>query len=143
MTLFIMSTCTCGQPLVKTPVKTLCLRTLSGTFAAFSKFHLNTSKSANIKVVHLFEGHTFHNWWHLRFGVEIGEILSQTQLLLFTSTMKTPTFRCSLCSNDWVKHHMAIVNVVEGNLLYDFGTQSFEVWFEFLELLAVKQTQTE
>jgi hypothetical protein len=75
--------------------------------------------------------------------VEIGEILSQTQLLLFTSAMKTPTFRCSLCSNGWVKHPMSIVNVVEGNLLYDFGTQSFEVWFEFLELLAVKQTQTE
>jgi hypothetical protein len=57
--------------------------------------------------------------------VEIGEILSQTQLLLFTGAMKIPTFRCSLCSNGWVKHPMAFVNVVERNLLYNFGIQSF------------------
>jgi hypothetical protein len=39
----------------------------------FSKIHLNTQKLANTKVVHLFEGHIFHNWWHLRFGAKNGE----------------------------------------------------------------------
>jgi hypothetical protein len=42
-----------------------------GTFAAFSKFHLNTSNSPNIEVVQFDEGHNFHVEWHLRFGVEM------------------------------------------------------------------------
>jgi hypothetical protein len=65
MTLLIKSTPTLGpslvKELVKTPVKPLCLWTSSKTFAAFSKFRLNTSKSANIKVVRCFEGHNFLN----------------------------------------------------------------------------------
>jgi hypothetical protein len=48
-------------------------RMSSRTFAAFSKFHLNTSKSTFMKVVHLFEGHNFRVDWHLQFWVEIGE----------------------------------------------------------------------
>jgi hypothetical protein len=43
------------------------------TFVAFSKFHLNTSKSPNVKVVYFVEGHNFHVEWHLRFGVEMRE----------------------------------------------------------------------
>jgi hypothetical protein len=73
MTLLIKSTPTCGQPLVKTPVKPLCLWTLSGTFATFSKFHLNTLVSPNIKVVQFFEGHNFAFGWHFKFWVEKGE----------------------------------------------------------------------
>jgi hypothetical protein len=45
----------------------------SRTFAAFSKFHLNTSKSTNMKVVQFVEGHNFHVDWHFKFWVEIGE----------------------------------------------------------------------
>jgi hypothetical protein len=56
---------TCGQTLVKDRVKTLVKpldpKTLPITFAVFSNFHLNTSKSANTKVIRLFKGHTFHN----------------------------------------------------------------------------------
>jgi hypothetical protein len=44
-----------------------------GTFAAFSKFHLNTSNSPNVKVVYFVGEHNFHVEWHLRFGVEIRE----------------------------------------------------------------------
>jgi hypothetical protein len=44
-----------------------------GTFAAFSKFHLNTSNSPNVKVVYFVEEHNFHVKWHLRFGVEMRE----------------------------------------------------------------------
>jgi hypothetical protein len=49
----------------------------SGTFAAFSKIHLNTSKSTIMKVVHLVEEHNFHVDWHFKFWVEIGEKLDR------------------------------------------------------------------
>jgi exopolyphosphatase/pppGpp-phosphohydrolase len=52
----------------------------SGTFAAFSKIHLNTSKYTFMKVVHLVEGHNFHVDWHFKFGVEIGEKLDRLSL---------------------------------------------------------------
>jgi hypothetical protein len=48
------------------------------TFAAFSKFPLNTSNSPNTKVVYFVEGNNFHVEWHLRFGVEMGEKLKST-----------------------------------------------------------------
>jgi hypothetical protein len=44
-----------------------------GTFAMFSKFHLSTSNSSNVKVVYFVEEHNFHVEWHLRFGVEMRE----------------------------------------------------------------------
>jgi hypothetical protein len=40
-----------GQTLAKTLVKPLVTPCHSGTFIAFSKFHLNTSNSTNTKVV--------------------------------------------------------------------------------------------
>jgi hypothetical protein len=49
-----------------------------GTFAVFSKFHLNTSKSPNVKVVCFVEGHNFHVEWHCLFGVEMGEKCKST-----------------------------------------------------------------
>jgi hypothetical protein len=49
----------------------------TGTFAAFPKIHLNTSKSTLMKVVHLVEGHNFHGDWHFKFWVEIGEKLDR------------------------------------------------------------------
>jgi hypothetical protein len=45
----------------------------AGTFAAFSKFHLNTSNSPNTKVVCFVEGHNLHVQWHLKFGAEMCE----------------------------------------------------------------------
>jgi hypothetical protein len=45
----------------------------SGTSAAFSKFHLSTSKSTNMKVVQFVEGHNFHVDWHFKFWVEKDE----------------------------------------------------------------------
>jgi hypothetical protein len=65
------------QPLVKTLVKDLLntfdLSMSPETFAAFSKFHLNTSKSPNVKVVYFVEGHNFHVEWHCWFEVQNGE----------------------------------------------------------------------
>jgi hypothetical protein len=49
----------------------------SGTFAAFSKFQLNTSKSTNMKVVQFSEGYNFHVGWHFQFWVERGGKLGQ------------------------------------------------------------------
>jgi hypothetical protein len=48
-----------------------------GTFAAFSKFHLNTSKSTFMKVVQLVEGHNFHVDWHFKVWVEKHEKLAE------------------------------------------------------------------
>jgi hypothetical protein len=50
----------------------------AGTFAAFSKFSLNTSNSPNTKVVYFVEGHTFHVGWHCWFEVQIGENFKST-----------------------------------------------------------------
>jgi hypothetical protein len=60
---------TIGQTLVKTPLKPFDPPMSPRTFAAFSKFHLNTSNSPNIKVVQFVKGHNFHDEWHLIFGV--------------------------------------------------------------------------
>jgi hypothetical protein len=62
-----------GQTLVQTPFKPFDPPMSPRTFAAFSKFHLNTSNSPNIKVVQFVEGHNFHVEWHLRFEVQICE----------------------------------------------------------------------
>jgi hypothetical protein len=71
-----------GQPLVKTLLKTpstpLCPPLSPGTFAAFSKFHLNTSNSLNTKVVYFVEGHNFHIEWHCWFEVQNGEKFKST-----------------------------------------------------------------
>ena len=70
-----------GQPFVKDtvkpPPKPWHQWMSSRTFAAFSKFHLNTSKSTFMKVVHHVEGHNFHVEWHFKFWVEIGGKLDQ------------------------------------------------------------------
>jgi hypothetical protein len=61
-----------GQSLVKssqTPPKPFDTHSSFGTFVVFSKFHLNTSNSLNIKVVQFVEGHNFHVEWHLKFEV--------------------------------------------------------------------------
>jgi hypothetical protein len=68
---------TFGQRHGQTSLKRLRQRMSSGTFAAFSKFHLSTKKSTNMEVVQFVKGHNFHVDWHFRFGEEIGEKLSQ------------------------------------------------------------------
>jgi hypothetical protein len=84
----------------------------SGTFAAFSTFHLNTSKSTNMEVVQFVEGHNFHVDWHLKFCEEIGEKLGQPPVppvhrnmatfkvgkpFLQKPLRKTPTRLCKNC----------------------------------------------
>jgi hypothetical protein len=68
---------TFGQRHGQTSLKPWRRRMSSGTFAAFSKFHLNTSKSTNMKVVQFVKEHNFHVDWHFKFCEEIGEKLGQ------------------------------------------------------------------
>jgi hypothetical protein len=121
MIFLIKSTPTLGQILVQTPVEPLCPWASSGTFAAFSKFHLNTPKSPNIKVFQFFEGHNFAFGWHCKFGVENGEKLGQLQFLLFIGARKNQNLAWRSFSNHWEKHRMAFVKVVEGHLIYNFA----------------------
>jgi hypothetical protein len=58
----------------------------AGTFAAFSKIHLNTQNSTFRKVVGLVEGHNFHVEWHCKFGGENFEKTLANQLLLLPDT---------------------------------------------------------
>jgi hypothetical protein len=68
---------TFGQRHGQTPLKHWRRQMSSGTFAAFSKFHLNISKSTNMKVVQFVEEHNFPVDWHFKFWLEIGEKLGQ------------------------------------------------------------------
>jgi hypothetical protein len=61
----------------------------SGTFAAFSQFHLNTSKYTNMKVVQFVEGHNFHVDWHFKFWMEKDEKCGQLSSSLVHRDMAT------------------------------------------------------
>jgi hypothetical protein len=108
-----------GQPkftLVKTPLKNPWLLIdppmSSGTFAAFSKFSLNTSNSTNTKVVCFVEGHVFHVEWHRWFGVEMGEKFKST---LVSTIHKAETFcilASNLCKNFSFQYSMGLVTSI-------------------------------
>jgi hypothetical protein len=51
---------TLGQTLVKDPLNTFDPPMSPEAFVVLSKFHLNTSKYPNVKVVYFVEGHNFH-----------------------------------------------------------------------------------
>jgi hypothetical protein len=65
--LLIISTFISGQTRVKPRSHPLMSMPVSRTFGAFSKFRLNTSKSANTKVIRRLEGHNFLHWRHSKF----------------------------------------------------------------------------
>jgi hypothetical protein len=111
----------------------------SGTFAAFSKFHLNTSNSTNIKVVQFFEEHNFHVGWHFKFWAEKGEKLGQLQFSLFISTLQNPNFAWCSCSNRREKHRTTFANVVEGCLIYNFRIYRF---FRTVQLFEETRSQS-
>jgi hypothetical protein len=102
---------TLGQRHGQTPLTSWCRRMSSGTFAAFSKFSLNTSNSTKIKVVRFFEEHNFHVGWHFKFWAEKGEKLGQLQFSLFISTLQNPDFASGSCSNRREKHYTAFVKL--------------------------------
>jgi hypothetical protein len=68
----------------------------AGTFAAFSKFFLNTSKSPNGKVVQFVKAHNFHVEWHCWFQCKLMKNASQCLLSLFTRAKISVKFPYSL-----------------------------------------------
>jgi hypothetical protein len=66
---------TLGQSMVKIPSQPFDLHIPPKTFAAFSKFHLSTSNSPNVKIVQFVKGHNFHVEWHFRFEVKMCKTL--------------------------------------------------------------------
>jgi hypothetical protein len=95
------------------------------TFDTFSKFHLNTQKSANIKVVRLFKGHTFHNWRHLRIWVEVVQKHGQRQPLHVCRTQKKLFFTTRSRSILSPKHLSTFTEGVTLCTIYNFRIQSF------------------
>jgi hypothetical protein len=75
----------------------------SGTFAAFSKIHLNTSKSTFMKVVQLVERHNFHVEWHFKLCVEIGKKLGQMVVPLVHRDMAAFKVWQQFMQNPWRK----------------------------------------
>jgi hypothetical protein len=75
----------------------------SGTFTAFSKFHLNTSKSTNVEVVQFVEGHNFLVDWHFKFWEEIGEKHGQPPVPPVHRTMATFKVWQQFVQNPWRK----------------------------------------
>jgi hypothetical protein len=94
---------TLGQRHGQTPLKHWYRQMSSGTFAVFSKFHLNTSKSTNMKVVQLIEGHNFHVDWHFKFWAEIGEKLGWLTVPPVYRKMETFKVWQRFVQNPWRK----------------------------------------
>jgi hypothetical protein len=112
-------TTTRSQPLVKNTVKPPLnhgrQRMSSGTFAAFPKIDLNTSKSTFMKVVDLVEGHNFNVDWHFKFWVENCEKPLARQIFLFSGTCRHSKLARRSCKIRREKHLMAFFKVVEGS----------------------------
>jgi hypothetical protein len=106
---------TLGQRHGQTPFKPWCLWTSSGTFAAFSKFHLNTSKSTNMKVVQFFEGHNFPVDWHFQIWEEKGHKCGRLPAAPVHQDMATFNFGKLFLQIRWEKHYRAFVKVVKGS----------------------------
>jgi hypothetical protein len=95
---------TLGQRHGQNRLNNWCRRLSSGTFAAFSKIDLNSSKSTFMKVVHLVEGHNFHVDWHFKFWVEIGEKRGQLTVPLVYQNMATFKVGKTFLQNPLRKH---------------------------------------
>jgi hypothetical protein len=70
--------------------------------AAFSRFHLNTSNSPNVKVVQFVEAHNFNVEGHLQFEVESNEKTQST--LAGTIHQRHEKFQLGVqCMQNWLR----------------------------------------
>jgi hypothetical protein len=113
------------KPWIEPLVKSLDTHSLPRTFSTFSKFHLNTSESANIKVVHLFNWHNFHNWQHFKF-MQNWLQCGQRQQSLLRGPEKFHILACNLCKVGCSKHTSAFVKVVESHEISNFAIYTLE-----------------
>jgi hypothetical protein len=112
---------TLGQRHGQTPLKHWRRRMSSGTFVAFSKFHLNTSKYIFMKVVQLVGGHNFRVEWHFKFWAEKGGKLGQLAVPPVHRDMAAFKVGKPFLQKPLRKHLRAFVKVVEGSEIYNFG----------------------
>jgi hypothetical protein len=110
-----------GQMHGETLLKSLCLWTPSRTFAAFSKFHLNTSNLPIYKLSSFSRDTTFMLDGILNLEWNMVKNLVNCSRVLFTGIEWHSKFGSSLCKIRWEKHHRAFVKVVEGSLIYNFA----------------------
>jgi hypothetical protein len=96
-----------------------------GTFAAFSKFHINTSNSPNAKVVYFVEKHNFHVEWHLRFGVEMCEKAWSALVVTIHRRPENSNLVMQFVQKGGEKDPTPFVKVVEDQEIYNFGIQMF------------------
>jgi hypothetical protein len=112
----------------------------SGTFAAFSKMHLNTSKSTLMKFDHLVEGHNFRVDWHFKFWVEISEKLGQPPVPPVFQNRPTFNVGMTFLQNLLRKTLDGLYKSCRGYL--DLQLSYLSLWallFNFLEFRAFKQ----
>jgi hypothetical protein len=97
---------------------------LAGTFAAFSKFSLNTSNSSNTKIVCFVEGHNFHVEWHCWFEVQIDE--KGKSVSAFTVHQGRDFCQVSLqfMPNPLIENPRAFTKLVGGSEVSKFGSQT-------------------
>jgi hypothetical protein len=88
----------------------------AGTFAAFSKFSLNTSNSPNTKVVYFVEGHDFHVEWHCWFGVEMGEKFKSTLVSTIHKSRDNLHFGIQFAQKLWRKRLDALCENGRGSV---------------------------
>jgi hypothetical protein len=114
-----------------------------GTFAVFSKFHLNTSNSPNAKVVYFVEEHNFRVEWHLRFGVELREKAWSTLVLTIHRRLENSNLGMQFVQKRWRNGHHALRKSCR-------GSRDLQLWysnvcplqFNFLEKNLVKVCQS-
>jgi hypothetical protein len=109
-------------------------------FAAFFKFHLNTSKSPNVKVVYFVEGHNFHVEWHCWFEVQIGKKCRSTP----PGTVHWSRVFCKVplhfMQNPLIKTLYALSRSCRGSRNLEFSYKSFgPLLLKNFEKRAVKQ----
>jgi hypothetical protein len=104
--------------------------------STFSKIFLNTSKPSKGENVQNVKAHNFAVDWRLKFEEILGENAFECVLLLFISAEFLANLACRSCSIPWIKPLSAFANVVEGNLLNNFGIKgsshfSLNFWRKF------------
>jgi hypothetical protein len=129
---------TLGQRHGQTPLKHWRRQMSSGTFAAFSKFYLNTSKSTFMGVVHFVEGHNFHVVGISNFEWKLVKNLVDWRYLLFPETWRHSKFGSNLCKIRGEKHYTTFVKVVEGIETYNFPIHHLEHFYTFFGVWRVQ-----
>jgi hypothetical protein len=101
--------------------------------------HFKTTQRENVQNV---KAHNFAVDWHLKFEEILGENAIECVMILFIGAEFLANFACRSCSIPCIKPLSAFANVVEGNLLKNFGIQgSGHFSFNFWQKLSLKKAK--